>query len=389
MPRWNVHFDLHIDFANIEMVRLVERAHALSAVIRAIPIPPYLQMELDTVNILRAVRGTTSIEGAEVSTKEVRMIMDSPGKRILPASRGKDEQEVRNAQTAMYFIAKLVRQQPDAPLTEGLICEFHRLMTQDIPYEHNVPGQYRNHPVRAEDYLPPETGEEVRILVQQFVEWFRSPSVVHWDPIIRAVAAHFYLVSIHPFGDGNGRTSRAVESFLLYQGKVNARGFYSLANYYYQNRAEYVRQLDNARFNGKGDLTPFIMFALHGLITELQEVHEDVLKEVKVISFRDYAREEFLTQELLSTKAGLRSFTLLMGMGKVPIPMTGIYTLALYKDVTRRTVQRDIRLLRTHKLVIIKDGMLTPNLDVMNQFTAIEELEKGIPEDLEEEELEY
>ena len=78
----------------------------------------------------------------------------------------------------------------------------------------------------------------------------------------RAIAAHFYLVSIHPFGDGNGRTARAIESFLLYQAGVNAFGFYSLANFYYRERDRYVRELTDARFHHGGELTPFVLFGL-------------------------------------------------------------------------------------------------------------------------------
>ena len=62
MPRWGVHFNLRVDLSSPELVRLAERAHALAAVIREIPIPPHLQMELDAANIFRAVRGTTAIE---------------------------------------------------------------------------------------------------------------------------------------------------------------------------------------------------------------------------------------------------------------------------------------------------------------------------------------
>jgi Fic family protein len=82
----------------------------------------------------------------------------------------------------------------------------------------------------------------------EFFKWFNSGSAAHWNPVIRAIVAHFYVISIHPFGDGNGRTSRAVESYLLYQAGVNARGYYSLANYYYRNRPEYVSMLDHVRF---------------------------------------------------------------------------------------------------------------------------------------------
>ena len=54
MSSWNPHFDLTIDLSGPDLLRLVERAHALSAVIREIPIPPDLQVKLDTMNIVRA-----------------------------------------------------------------------------------------------------------------------------------------------------------------------------------------------------------------------------------------------------------------------------------------------------------------------------------------------
>ena len=70
----------------------------------------------------------------------------------------------------MHYIAKLLGRFPDHPLTEQLVCELHRQIMKDIPYENNVPGRYRSHPVNADTYLPPETGEQVGTLMKAFVE---------------------------------------------------------------------------------------------------------------------------------------------------------------------------------------------------------------------------
>ena len=148
----------------------------------------------------------------------------------------------------------------------------------------------------------------------EFVEWFNSGVAASWDPVVRAVVAHFYLASIHPFGDGNGRTSRAVESFLLYGARVNARGFFSLANYFYRNRQEYVDQLNLVQLRGSNDLTPFVVFSLRGLVEELEAVHEEVLAAVRVIAFRDYARETLANSGRLGSKAGERQLSLLTQM---------------------------------------------------------------------------
>jgi Fic family protein len=391
LASWNVHFDLAVDLSSPHLVRLVERAHALADVIQDIPIPPYLQLELDAINIMRAVRGTTAIEGAQISVTEVQRIVESPQSVTLPEARRRDEQEVRNAQEAMFYIASLLDSQPEHPVTQELICQLHTLITKDINYAYNTPGVYRSHPVNAGDYQPPASGDEVRRLMSEFVEWFRSPPATNWDPIVRALAAHFYLISIHPFGDGNGRTSRALESFLLYQGKVNARSFYSLANYYYQNRSDYVWHLDNARFNSQDNLTPFIAFGLEGLVSELQAVHAQVIDEVKLISFRDYAREQFLHKGRLGTKAGERLFHFLIALGRHPMPISEIRArtappASLYRKVSMRTLQRDIALLRDEGLVKIEDGAVVPNLELMEQFTALRELKmaRGFSADMSE-----
>ena len=113
------------------------------------------------------------------------------------------------------------------------------------------------------------------------MRWFNEGPRRNWPAPVRAIAAHFYVVSIHPFGDGNGRTARAVESFLLYRGGINARGFYSLANYYYRFRHRDVALLDSVRFSSDHDLTPFVRFALDGLLGELEDVHGEVLAQVR------------------------------------------------------------------------------------------------------------
>jgi Fic family protein len=364
-----------------DIVRQIERVHALSTVIQEVPIPPYLRVELDTINIMRAVRGTTAIEGAEVSTAEVREIMRSPTRMTLPQARQRDEQEVKNAQQVMIYVANVLKRYPLHPITQDLICTIHELTTRNIPYESNEPGKYRNCPVSAADYQAPPA-DQVRRLMTEFVDWLNSPPAVNWDPIVRALAAHFYVVSIHPFGDGNGRTSRALESFLLYQGKVNARGFYSLANYYYQHRPEYVWHLDNTRFDSHNDLTPFIRFGLHGLVEELQAVHTQVVGEVRLISFRDYARDLFQHTGRLGTKAGARVFHLLIAMGRDPMPLTEIAASPLYRRMSTRTWQRDIALLKELELVRIEDGAVIPNVEVMEKFT-LNEIGEGVDLDYE------
>ena len=145
MPNWDVHFNLRLHTNNSELVWLAAQIDALASVIRGIPIPPYVQERLDTLNIIRAVQGTTGIEGTEFSEDEVNQILNSPiDDSPLRSSRSREEQEVRNAESLMHYVADVLRNNPDAPLSESLILSFHEILTRRIDYDYNEPGRYRN-----------------------------------------------------------------------------------------------------------------------------------------------------------------------------------------------------------------------------------------------------
>jgi len=375
VPEWAVDFSYRLDTADPELVADVAKVDAMSRIIRGIPLPPAVQMRIDSLNILRAVRGTTGIEGTEVSATEVEKILLTRDKPVLSAARQRAEQEVRNAEKVMVFVASLHERTPDHPVTEELICQIHRLTTEQIDYPTNEPGKYRDHAVQAGTYVPPRTGDEVRRLMRRFVEWFRDGPPKDWPAPVRAAMGHFYLISIHPFGDGNGRTARGLESFLLYQGGINARGFYSLANFYYQHRPEYVAMLDHTRFETGGDLTPFAKFALGALVSEQEMVHQEILAQVTTIAFRDFARETLSQDGKLGTRPGERMFHFLLGLPDEPVSVgqlrKGGHPLStLYRGVTSKTISRDLNYLRNHELIIIEGGRIRANIEVMKRFMA-------------------
>ncbi|MEA1958219.1 MAG: Fic family protein [Chloroflexota bacterium] len=384
MPAWNVHFDVRLNTQHPEIINYLAKANALASVIRQIPLPPGLRIKIDALNIMRAVRGTTGIEGAELSEQEVEQIMHTePDKAVLPPARKRDEQEARNAQALMNYVVEVLQKNTETPLTESFVLDVHKILTQSIEYRHNVPGEYRNHAVSAGSYVPPRSGEEVRSLMKEFIRWFNQGEAKGWDPVIRAIVAHFYIVSIHPFGDGNGRASRGVESFLLYQAGINARGFYSLSNYYYRNRDEYIQQLDHSRFEMDGDITPFVHFALKGLVEELEAVHSEVLHEMKIISFRDFARETLTISGKLHTRSGARIFRLLSEMSCDPISVKDIksnkHPLAhIYKGMSYKTLDRDIAYLKSLKLLKVDGDKMIANVDIMDTFTPPNEFREQL-----------
>ena len=394
MPRWDVHFDLAINRDQRELIEDLALIKSLSRTVREIPVPLSVQERLHRLNIVRAVRGTTGIEGTELTEEEVSDVLRSDAEsHVLPATRQREEREVRNANNLMRFVEHVLRADPAIRLSESLIRRFHEILTRGIDYEHNEPGRYRQQGVHVARFQPPRH-EDVPGLMTEFIEWLNDHRGESFDPIVRAVVAHFLLVSIHPFGDGNGRTSRGVESFLLYKAGVNVRGFYSLANFYYERGSEYVRLLDHVRFRSDPDVTPFVQFAMKGLATELEQVHSELLSQLTIVSFKEYAREKMVSLGRISTRAGQRQFMFLLELGDQTVALdallSGSHPLArFYSNVTARTVYRDVDRLESLDLIVVEDGQLRAKVEVMNQFAAPQFegeliLDAGVEEDAEQ-----
>ena len=373
MPTWDVTFDRHIQLDDIALIRSVAEAEAVAKFIRGVPLPPSTQERLDRLNIMRAVRGTTGIEGADLTEEEVGRILEEPhDKPVLPESRAREEQEARNAEAVMRFVANITDEDEGRPLTEEVIREVHRLTTASIDYPTNEPGVYRSHALQAGSYVPPRDGTRVERLMAEFVEWVNAPPALNWPAVVRAVAAHFYFVSIHPFGDGNGRTARAVESYLLYQSGVNVLGFYSLANFYYRNRAEYIELLNHCRFNEDRDLTPLIRFAIAGLVEELETVREEVIAAITEVAFRDYYRALLQAGGGVSTAVRVRLLTFMEHLGgsvQEPELLSNRSPLSqIWALVSERTMMRDLERLEDMGLIVRASGTIRPHYEAMSQF---------------------
>ena len=141
----------------------------------------------------------------------------------------------------------------------------HELITEGSDETDNLPGRLRTHSVvvgtealgGVHRGAPPQ---EVSGLVDRFVEFVNSRPFMAQHPVVRALLAHFFLVTIHPFGDGNGRVSRLVEAGILFQGEYNVFGFHGLSNYFYRHGEEYKRLLQESRRKQPFNLNAFVAF---------------------------------------------------------------------------------------------------------------------------------
>ncbi|KAF8374582.1 fic-1 [Pristionchus pacificus] len=97
----------------------------------------------------------------------------------------------------------------------------------------------------------PVAASEVHGQMEELIEWLNSESTAEMDPVQRAAIAHYKLVLIHPFTDGNGRTSRLLMNLLLMKS-----GFPPVI-LPVEDKALYYATLHTANL---GDLRPFVRF---------------------------------------------------------------------------------------------------------------------------------
>jgi Fic family protein len=151
--------------------------------------------------------------------------------------------EAINHQDAVAYLKELAQKKTD--IRERDILQLHHLVLRGI--DKAWAGKYRNVQVmiQGSQHIPPQP-YLVPVQMEQLMEWYEmNEPILH--PVVLAAEFSERLVSIHPFIDGNGRTSRLLMNMIL------MRSGYVIANIKgdHQNRMKYYEALDHCRDEGQ------------------------------------------------------------------------------------------------------------------------------------------
>jgi Fic family protein len=95
------------------------------------------------------------------------------------------------------------------------------------------------------------------------------------DSIIKAVAAHLWFVSVHPFDDGNGRLARIITEMLLARADGRPYRFYSVSSQIMKERNAYYETLERTQ-KGNGDITEWIIWFLRCMEKSIAAAEDSV-----------------------------------------------------------------------------------------------------------------
>ncbi len=280
-PRW-----LHYDREAVSRA-LVEAKAAVDA-LRMFPYQREWVEELQNVQLKREVAGTSRIEGADFTERELEEAMKQEPETLLTRSQ-------RQASTAVRAYRWIAQVPPDRPLDSDLIRTIHRYLVKGADDDHCQPGVLRGQNDNVHFGSPPhrgaEGGEEVQAAFDKLIEVINGEATQH-DSLIRALALHYHFAAIHPFQDGNGRTARALEALLLGRAGLRDICFIAMSNYYYDEKTGYLKALSDVRANDF-DLSSFLIFGLKGIQIQTQVVLREIRTNISKALYRNVMYDLF------------------------------------------------------------------------------------------------
>lgn len=370
----------HMKFAknwqiSAETSYLLGQCRAIVSAISEVPLAPALRANLLQVSLRKGAQATTAIEGNTLSDEEVQRALDF---EALPPSKEYQAIEVRNVVSAMNALLREIAGQGQLDLISAdLLRRFHYMIGRDLG-EHldAIPGEFRTDNRIVGTYRCP-AHEDVPTLVERLSAWlprefgFPSGTQTFRDAVVQAVVTHVYIEWIHPFGDGNGRTGRLAEFYLLLRAGLPDIASHILSNHYNETRAEYYRQIENAWRDR--DLTGFIHYAIQGFRDGLNATLSTVQREQFLTAWRSFIYDRFAEQKYRKNVFKRRRNLVLdlpldEELTLEEIPLVTPRVARDYASLSEMTVRRDLDVLIDMDLVRkTADGRYAANTDELRQ----------------------
>lgn len=186
---------------------------------------------------------TQRIEGSTLTLKDTTFLLEYG---LSPSNRPTND--IKETELHQKLFLKIIKQKDDLSLV--LVKKWHKeLFAQTKP---DIAGLLRDYDVRINqsEFIPPSHAS-VNLLVIGFFTWY-NVNKKKLNPVELAALVHLKFVTIHPFGDGNGRTTRLMMNHVL-----NTYD-YPLMDIAYTDRRSYYTALEKSQ--RKGDDLPFLQW---------------------------------------------------------------------------------------------------------------------------------
>ncbi len=247
-----------------ECLRVIEQVDSIRARLRfALANPNRWLGLLRRTTLARAIRGSNSIEGFNVTRDDAVAVVDHEE----PLEAGRETwAAVTGYRDALTYVLQLAND-PYFEHSEALIRSLHFMMLSYDLAKH--PGSWRPGPIYVRDEARQEIvfegprADDVPALTRELVEYLRQDD---GNPVVvRAAMAHLNLVMIHPFSDGNGRMARCLQTLVLAREGILDPRFCSIEEYLGRYTKEYyavLAHVGGGDWHPANDARPWVRFCL-------------------------------------------------------------------------------------------------------------------------------
>lgn len=372
LPRHWAQYDLNA------VIRPLMEAKAAMLALTQIPYQRSWADQLQQAQLKREVAGTSRIEGAEFTERELDAALSETPDQLATRSQ-------RQAAAAVHTYRWIANLPKDFPIDEKLFVEVHRKIVSGCDDDHCPPGQIRTRDQNVTFGVPRhrgvEGGESCKNALVMLAQAARTVFRDH-DPIVQALALHYHFASMHPFLDGNGRTARALEALMLQRVGLRDTLFIAMSNYYYEEQPSYLNSLSETRARAH-DLTPFLTFALRGIEIQCGRLFKEIRFHVSKALYRNtvtdlFGRLQSARKRVMSARH-VQLLNLLLDEGDLKIGTLRTRTLHVYnvQNPTKALIRDLTYLLNLKAITYAKKGdpieaYVGINLDWPTQITETE-----------------
>ena len=232
-------------------------------------------------SLIEEAISSSQIEGASTTRKKAKEMIQKEEK-----PKSKDELMILNNYITMREIAEI----KNDDITPEKILHIHKLITNNTLDNINDEGKFRENndicvynKLVSETVHTPPNFEEIPKLIDDLCLFFNQPTKNFIHPIIKGCVIHFMLAWIHPFADGNGRTSRALFYWFMLKSGYWMTEYLSISRIIKGSKNKYEKAFLYTE-SDNNDLSYFITYHINTLEKAISELKKYINHKQKEVS---------------------------------------------------------------------------------------------------------
>ena len=286
------HLPLGYDLETKEVLKQVNRSNKKLAELKGVAKTIPNERILISCLTLQEAKDSSAIENI-VTTQDDLYQAGLGNQSILVSAAAKEVLRYREAISHGFILLK-----KNNLLTINVIKDIQRVLVENNEGFRTVPGTSLKSSVDGRIvYTPPQDIDTINRTMSNLEQFVNDDELCDYDPLVKMAIIHHQFESIHPFGDGNGRTGRIMNILYLIQTEILDLPILYLSRFITHHKSEYYRLLQAIR-DKQGDnfkeWEEWILFILKG-IEETADFTIDMVKGIStlMVSFKTKIRPAF------------------------------------------------------------------------------------------------